>query len=126
MEIVIFAEQFKNGNWDVWEHLCSPQEAAAVVDTARVRATVRSNGRPIHADFLESSRSIFNVEGGLASAPKDGDLRVYCVCVDRVVIGNYEKIHQYSQRLAGIQEFVKVASKEPLGRHEAGAAARFA
>lgn len=126
MEIVIFAEQFKNGSWDVWEHLCNPQEAAAVVDTARVRATVRSQGRPIHADFLESARSIFNVEGGLASAPNDGDVRVYCVCVDRVVVGNYEKIHQYAQRLAGIQEFVKVAPKDQPGRHEAGTAARFA
>ncbi len=42
MEIVIFAEQFRNGSWDVWEHICSPKEVEAVVDSARVRARVRS------------------------------------------------------------------------------------
>ncbi|MGA9062687.1 MAG: hypothetical protein WB341_13595 [Terracidiphilus sp.] len=101
MEIVVFAEQFRSGSWDVWEHRCSPREVQAVVDTARVRANVRSlNGRLIHDDFLEGARCMFDVARGTANDPRDGDTQVYCVCVDQVVIGVYQKVRRYSQRFA--------------------------
>ena len=113
MEIVVFAEQFRSGSWDVWEHTCSPKEIEAVVDCALVRARVRSsNGRPTHDDFLEGARCAFDLAHGSANRPKDGDIRVYCVCVDRVVIGVYEKILQYSQQVAGAHEYVEVALQQ--------------
>lgn len=113
MEIVVFAEQFKSGSWDVWEHTCSPKETQAIVDCALVRAKVRSsNGQPIHDDFLEGARCTFNVTRGSANSPKDGDIRVYCICVDRIVIGVYEKICQYSQQVAEYHEFVEVALQQ--------------
>lgn len=127
MEIVIFAEQFKNGSWDVWEHACGPAEIEAVVETARVKARVRSSdGRPIHGDFLEGARCIFDVARGSAESPTEGDTRVYCICVDKVVIGVFEKIRKYSLKGAETQEFVKVAQKDPLDGHGATTAARFA
>jgi hypothetical protein len=126
MEIVVFAEQFKNGNWDVWKHVCSPEEGEAVVDAALARAKVRSSReRPIHNDFLAGARSTFNVVHGPATNPQDGDLRVYCVCVDKIVIGVLEKIRQHCPKFAGTQEFVKVAIEEPLYRLGATATADF-
>ncbi len=127
VEIVIFAEQFKNGTWDVWKHVCSPEEGLAVVDTALLRAKVRSSsGRLIHNDILEGARGMFNVAHGPATNPQDGDMRVYCVCVDKIVIGVFEKIRQYSPKFAGTQETVKVAMKDPLYGREATATALFA
>ncbi len=126
MEIVVFAEQFKNGKWDVWKHVCSPEEGEAVVDAALARAKVRSSReRPIHNDFLEGARGTFNVVHGPATNPQDGDLRVYCVCVDKIVIGALEKIRQHSQKAAETQKFVKVAMEEPPYGLEATAAADF-
>jgi hypothetical protein len=127
MEIVIFAEEFRNGSWDVQEHACNPDEIAAVVDTARVKARVRSaNGRPIHDDFLEGARCMFNVAQGTADNPREGDTRVYCICIDEVVIGVYEKVRQYSQKVTETQQFVKVAPKSPLEDSKGTANARFA
>ncbi len=126
MEIVVFAEQFKNGKWDVWKHVCRPEEGEAVVDAALARAKVRSSReRPIHNDFLEGARGTFNVVHGPATDPQDGDLRVYCVCVDKIVIGALEKICQHSQKAAETQKFVKVAMEEPPYGLEATAAADF-
>jgi hypothetical protein len=110
MKIFVFAEQFRDGGWDVWEHACTSKEVKAVVDSAVARAGDRSlNGRPIHDDFLESARSIFDVTGDRAGDASDGDTRVYCVCVDQFVIGVYEKIRKYSQRIAETHELVEVA-----------------
>jgi len=108
MEIVVFAEQFRNGRWDVWEHTCSPKEVQAVVSSALARANDRSlNAKPTHDDFLESARSLFEVAHSPVKRPDEGDTRVYCVCVDQLVIGVYEKIRQYSQRLAETHDFAQ-------------------
>jgi|SRR5271165_1599692 len=101
MEIHIFAERFMNGSWDFWEHACDAKEAEALVDCATARALGRAlTKQPTHSDFLESARHMFNVSLGEPSFPKNGDTRVYCVCVGPVVIGVYEKVRQYSQRIA--------------------------
>jgi hypothetical protein len=110
MRIIIFAEQFMNGVWDVWEHTCSSKEAQAVVDSALSRAKGHTlNGRPSHKDFLETARQIFNVARGTPNSPRDGDIRVYCICVDQTVIGVCEKIRQYSQRIMETHQSVEVA-----------------
>lgn len=107
MEIVVFAEQFRNGSWDVWEYQCNPIEANAIVDSAAARAGGRvTNAKPIHDDYLESARCLFDVARGTPVSPRSGDTRVYCVCVDKLVIGVYEKICQYSHRLVDTHEFV--------------------
>jgi hypothetical protein len=113
MKTVVFAEQFRNGSWDVWEHACSRNEVEAVFDSAFERAHQRSShGQPAHDDFLESARSIFNVTLGTAESPRDGDTRVYCVCMGQVVIGVYEKVRQYSQRVMENHDFVGVGLKK--------------
>jgi hypothetical protein len=110
MRIIIFAEQFRNGVWDVWEHTCSSREAQAVADAALSSAKGHTpNGRPAHKDFLESARKIFNVARGTPASPKDGDIQVYCVCVDQTVIGVGEKIRQYSERIIEAHQFAEVA-----------------
>jgi hypothetical protein len=107
MKIHIFAEQFMDGSWDFWEHTCGQKEADALVECAIARAVGRASiEKPIHNDYLESARHIFNVSLGEPSSPKNGDRRVYCVCVGQVVIGVYEKVRQYSQRIAEARQFV--------------------
>ena len=66
---------------------------------------------------------MFNVVHGPATNPQDGDMRVYCVCVDKIVIGVFEKIRQHSQKFAGTQKIVKVAMEDPLYGLEATATA---
>ncbi len=98
MRIVVLAEQFKNGDYDSWEHRCSTKETRAVVDFAFARTKSRSsNGQPTHSDLLDGAREFFNVARGTAGNPGDGDTQVYGVCVDKTVIGAYQKIRQYSQ-----------------------------
>jgi len=109
MKILVYAEQFRNGNWDVWEHSCSPNEINAVLSSALAQANKRSlRSKPTHDDFLEGARQLFDVALDPALSPRDGDTQVYCVCVDHLVIGVYEKIRQYSP-------------KRPVGRELADA-----
>ncbi len=106
MEIVVFAEQFKNGSWDVWEYQCNPIESNAVVQSALARANGREvNAKPVFDDFLESARCLFDVKRGTLLNPRNGDTWVYCLCVDKLVIGVYEKIRQYSDRLSESHRF---------------------
>jgi hypothetical protein len=113
MNILIFAEQFKNGGWDVWEHTCSPKEVKAVVDSALARARARSLSRkPNHDDFLYGARSTFDVMHGAAKSPDDGDTRVYCVCIGQLVIGDYDKIRHYSHRVAQTRESLESAMEK--------------
>lgn len=106
MEIVVFAEQYRNGSWDVWEYECNLIEARALVDSVAARASARqANPKPVLDDYLESARCLFNINHGTPSFPRNGDTRVYCVCVDKLVIGVYEKIRQYSHRLVESEEF---------------------
>ncbi len=110
MGIIVFAEQFRNGVWDVWEHTCSFKEAQAILESARSIAKGHTpNGHLAHEDFLESARKMFNVARATPDNPKDGDIQVYCVCVDQTVIGVCEKIRQYSERITESHQFAEVA-----------------
>ncbi len=112
MKIVVFAEQFRNGSWDVWEYECNPIEVKSVADAALARANGREvNAKPVHDDLLESARCLFDVARGTLANPRNGDTRVYCVCVDKLVIGVYEKIRQYSDRLAESHRFVEAGMR---------------
>ena len=110
MKILVFAEQFRNGAWDVWEHTCSSKEAQTVLDSARsIAKSHTSSGRLAHEDVLEGTRRMFDVTRGTPASPQDGDLQVYCVCVEQTVIGVCEKIRQYSERITEAHQFAEVA-----------------
>jgi hypothetical protein len=110
MKIIVFAEEFRNGAWDVWEHTCSAKEAQGVLDSAHSVAKSHSpKGRLAHEDLLEGARKMFNIARGTAANPQDGDLDLYCVCVDQTVVGVCEKIRQYSERIAEIHQFDEIA-----------------
>jgi hypothetical protein len=109
MRIIVFAEQFRNGVWDVWEHRCSAKEGKALLDSALESArSYMLKARPSHKDFLEGARKMFDVAHGTASSPKDGDIQVYCICVDQTVIGVAEKIRKYSERIVEAHQFAEV------------------
>ena len=108
MRIIIFAEQFMNSSWDVWEHACSQNEAQALVDSARTIAKTHTpKGRLAHEDFLQSARQIFDVAHGTPACPRHGDIRVYCICIDQTVIGVCDKIRRYSDRIAEAHQFAE-------------------
>ncbi|HVN94077.1 MAG TPA: hypothetical protein VMT38_10285 [Terracidiphilus sp.] len=110
MKIIVFAEQFVNGLWDTWEHKCNPKEAEALLASARTIAkSHHPKGRLAHEDVLEGARSIFNIQRGALENPQDGDIQVYCVCVEETVIGVYEKIRQYSERITEAHQFAELA-----------------
>jgi len=110
MKVIIFAEQFANGEWDVWEHTCSSKEAQGVFDIARSIAKGHaSHGRLAHEDVLQGARRMFDVAHGTPESPQDGDIQVYCVCVEQTVIGVCEKIRQYSERITEAHQFAEVA-----------------
>jgi hypothetical protein len=96
MGITIFALRFENGSWSDWEHTCDMEELEAVEDSARVKAS--DNGRsggPIYIDFLEGARYIFDIAFGPRDNPKDGDIEVFGVLVDRIVIGRFEQMQRH-------------------------------
>ncbi len=110
MRIIVFAEEFKDGVWDVWEHTCSAKEAKELLNSALQSAKGHtSNGRPAHKDLLESARKMFNVAPDPPASPKDGEIRVYCICIDQTVIGVCEKIRQYSERITEAHQFADAA-----------------
>ena len=96
MEILAFAKEFRNGNWNVWEHLCNEEEIEGVIDSARAKASDRLFfGTPFQADYLAGVRYIFDVMRGSEDSPKEGDLRVYGVCVNGVVTGVYDELREH-------------------------------
>jgi hypothetical protein len=106
MRIIVFAEKFADGAWEVWEHACSPKEAETLLNSALMSARFHAqDGPPKHADLLETARRIFNVARGAVDHPHEGDLRVYCICVEEMVIGVGEKIRQYSDRIIEAHPF---------------------
>ena len=71
MKIIVFAEQFSEGVWDVWEHTCSAKEAKALLDSALESArSYMSYARPSHKDFLGSARKMFDVARGTPASPQ--------------------------------------------------------
>jgi hypothetical protein len=113
MRIIIFAEKFANGAWDVWEYTCSSKEAKTILNSALMTARFHaSDGPPNHTDLLETARRIFNGAHGTEDSPKEGDRRVYCICVEETVVGVCEKIRQYSQRIIEAHQFAEIALRK--------------
>jgi len=96
MGITIFALRFEGGSWRDWEHTCDMEELEAVEDSARVKAC--DNGRPgapTYVDFLEGARYIFDIAFGPREKPQQGDVEVFGVLVDRMVIGRFEQMQRH-------------------------------
>lgn len=95
MKITVFAERFEDGAWRHWQHTCSEEEVEAVVDSANAKAADRLQSQPSHIDYLTGAAYIFDAAFGAREDPKDGDIRVYGVIVDDILIGSYCKIEQF-------------------------------
>jgi hypothetical protein len=94
--IVVYGLRFERGKWNSWEYTCSAEEIDGVVDSARAKAA--DHGRPekpTYVDYLEGSRYIFDIAYGPREKPVEGDVWVYGVRVDQMVIGNFEELKHY-------------------------------
>jgi hypothetical protein len=97
LRIVIFAERFESGAWIDWEHTCDETEVAGVQDSAQALAGdwSRSAGLPVFLDYLKGAEYIFDVARGRRSAPAEGDVKVFGVAVDEIVIARYERLKHH-------------------------------
>lgn len=99
--IVVYGLRFERGKWRSWEHTCSKDEIDGVEDSAKAKAA--DHGRPekpVYLDFLEGSRYIFDVAFGARENPAEGDVCVYAIRVDQMVIGDYEELKHYFTHLS--------------------------
>jgi hypothetical protein len=93
MEVIAFAKEFRDGIWSVWEHICDDEELEGVQDSARAKAGDRIPfGTPSPADYLAGVRYIFDVMRGTEESPREGDRKVYGVCVNGILIGVYGEL----------------------------------
>jgi hypothetical protein len=96
MGITIFALRFEGGSWKDWEHTCDREELEAVEDSASAKAFDNSRaGKPTYVDFLDGARFIFDVAFGPRETPQEGDVEVFGVLVDRMVIGRFEQMQRH-------------------------------
>lgn len=96
MEIVVFAQCFRRGSWEPWEHQCGIEEVEGVADSARAYAADRGRiGLPVLVDYLDGARYIFDVAYGPPDSPKDGDIQIYGISVDGMLIGTYRELRYH-------------------------------
>ncbi len=101
---MVFAERFESGVWKDWEHTCDEGEIEAVEDSARAKAFDRGNfnGEMVYIDYLKGAEYVFDVARGERSSPVEGDMKVYGVTVDDIVIAKFERLkhHFEMQKIA--------------------------
>lgn len=96
----VLGVRFENGRWVPWEHACTILEIEAVQDSALSRAYYRGGMvEPEHVDILDGARSVFNVEVGGLEAPLEGNIRIYGVRIDKILIGNYKALKNHFANL---------------------------
>lgn len=81
MQINVFAIRYSDGSWQEYQHVCSPEEAKAIIDAGkkddRFRYRIAQDG-----DVLARASNIFNVARGKDDHPAEGDTVVFGVQVD--------------------------------------------
>jgi hypothetical protein len=97
MKIVIFAERFENGACTDSEHTRDDAEVVGVQDSAQAIAGnwSRSAGLPILLDYLKGAEYIFDVARGGRSHPAEGDVKVFGVALDQIVITKFERLKHH-------------------------------
>ena len=96
MNITVFAERFEDGSWRKWEHSCSGRELDDMLVSARRIAFDRTPFEvPVHTDYLNAAGRLFNVQSGSSRGPLEGDVEVFAVMIDHVLIGIYDKIRSH-------------------------------
>ena len=94
--IVVYGHRFHDGQWSDWEHICSSEEIDGVKDSARAKAFERGGqGQLLYCDYLEGSRYMFNVAYGTREHPEEGDIAVYGVCVNGMVLGEWGALKEH-------------------------------
>ncbi len=100
MEIIVFAKRVESGNWNLWEHTCTEEEANAVHDSAVAKTQDRLNfGPPDLIDYVFGAGYIFDISSGSAESSRNGDTRVYGVCVDGELFGNSTELSRHFELL---------------------------
>ena len=99
MEMVVYGSRFERGKWRNWEHTCSLKEIDAVDDSARAKSVDHGRpGQPTHADYLAGAHYMFDVAKGPREKPAEGDIWVYGLRIDQIVIGLFEALERHFAR----------------------------
>ena len=82
MQINVFAIRYSGGSWQEYQHVCSAEEARAIIDSGRGKADDRFRYRVAQDnEFLARASDIFNVARGQDDRPAEGDTVVFGVQV---------------------------------------------
>ena len=96
MDCTVFAQRFRLGKWQNFEHDCTKDELDAVIDSAQAIAEDHNRmGVPAYVDYLRGIRYVFDVARGTRARPAEGDVRVFGACVDGLLVGEYEEIKRH-------------------------------
>jgi hypothetical protein len=96
MRLVLFGEKFESGKWQQWKHQCDEVEVDAITDSAYVKAMEKANfGPPSPMDYLMGARSIFNISYSAEYGPIDGDIQVYALIVNQILVGFYDRFERH-------------------------------
>ena len=83
MQINVFAIRYSGGSWQEYQHVCSPEEANAIIESGAVKAEDRFRYRIAQdSDVLTRASNVFNVARGQDDNPAEGDTVVFGVQVD--------------------------------------------
>ena len=83
MQINVFAIRYSGGSWQEYQHLCSPEETRAIIDSADSKTDDRFKYRIAQdSDYLTGASNVFNVTRGQEDHPAEGDTVVFGVQVD--------------------------------------------
>ena len=87
MQITIFAARFAGNSWKEYQHLCSQEEAEAVIESAKAKAFEKFRYQtPQYADYLAGAGYVFNVAYGSQDKPAEGDSLVLGVQLDDKIV----------------------------------------
>lgn len=83
MQINVFAIRYSGGSWQEYQHVCSPEEAKAIIEAGEGKADDRFKYRIAQdGEVLARVSDIFNVARGQDDHPVEGDTVVFGVQVD--------------------------------------------
>lgn len=98
VRMIVLAERFENGAWRYWEHECDRDDIRAFEEFAFTNALNRIGfAAPTSVDYLREAEFAFNTLSDPRETPIEGDIRVFGVKVNRIVIARHDELRRYHQ-----------------------------
>lgn len=94
--VVVFGVRFVKAGWERWEHRCTYREINSLLESALAKAMEREReGNPAYIDYLDGARNMFDASFGTGAKPAEGDILVYGLRVDHILIGEFDFLKRH-------------------------------